>query len=177
MSHATTRRVHRLSVTCVLAACSGTAADVAKDASKPRDAALVADAMIVADAAIDARVEPVMACRASPHHLMGKIEVSADLATLRGELIAYDASKAASRHLRVRAKPSPDETVFVFEGYADGDSEFKGKPVPRTDHLKPGDVVARLLRARGQVRLVFDGAFRLSPDFDRGKWTEGYSCK
>ncbi len=162
--------MHRLCVACLLAACSGKAVEIAKDAAQSRDAALIADAPI------DARVEPVLACSHGPHHVMGKIAVSADPATLRGELIAYDASKAPSRHLRVRAKPSADETVFVFEAYADGDSMFKGKRVPRTDHLKPDDVVARLVRTRDEVRLVFDGAFRLSPDFDRGAWTDGYSC-
>jgi hypothetical protein len=163
--------VHRSCVAWVLVACSskGVVA-VAKDATQPRDRAPIADATP------DARVEPLLACRPSLHHLIGKLEVSADPATLRGQLVAYDASTSPSRHLRVRAKPSADETVFVFVDYAESDSTFKGKRVPRTDQLRPGDVVVRLLRSHSDVRLVFDGALRPTPDFDRGSWVDGYSC-
>jgi hypothetical protein len=78
---------------------------------------------------------------------------------------------------KVVAKPAADETVFVFEDYADGDSTFKGKRVPHTDPLRPGDPVARLVRSHNDVRLVVDGALRPTSDFDRGAWVDGYSCQ
>jgi hypothetical protein len=170
----------RVAVACVLAACSGKA-EVAKDAARPRPAvpadAAPADVEVVA-VAIDARVELMLACRSGPHHrTMGEVSVAVDAATLKGELVVYDTSKAPTRHFQIRAKPTPDETVFVFDGYAQGDSVFKGKPVPRADHLKPDAVVARIVRTGAEVRLVFDGAFRPSADFDQGSWTDGYSCK
>ena len=140
----------------------------------PADAATAADAAIAVDAQA---ARPVLACNTGPHHLIGKISVSVDAATLKGELMVYDASKAPTRHFRIHAKPTPNETVFVFDGYAQGDSVFKGKPVPRTDHLKPDAVVARMLRTGPEVRLVFDGAFQPTTDFDMGSWTDGYSCK
>jgi len=119
-----------------------------------------------------------LACRASPHQRwVGHIEVRADPTTLRGELIVIDASKAPQRHLFVRARPSACETIFVFDGYAPADSTLKGKPVARADNFKRGQIVARLGRSAGVLRLAFDSELRLGGDFDRGTWVDGYDCE
>lgn len=119
----------------------------------------------------------MLKCSSAPHsRQLGRISISVDPTSLRGELIAFDASPAPTRRLFVRATPAATETVFVFDHYARDDSTFKGRRVPRTDHLAPGAVVARITQGAGEALLVFDGTFQLPPDFDRGQSTS-YRCE
>lgn len=162
----------------VLMGCSGHSAAPEDARTVPRDAVpRPADASIATTLAVDAASPPLLECSARPHQTRGVIEVATDPATLRAEFRAFDTTKAPGRDLRLRAEPHDDETVFVFDRYLEGDSTFKGKPVPRPDHFQAGkDVIVRLQRVGGERRLVFDGAFQLPPDFDRGTGKFGYRC-
>jgi hypothetical protein len=157
---------------CLGAACSSRSSPKApaRDAARPPiDAA-------PSDVAVDAQpLAPRLSCASSPHHLMGEVKVTIDPTSLRGDLLVYDASHAPSRHLLVLAKPTPNETVLVFESYAQWDSTFKHTPVPHHDRFAKGAAVARIVND-ATPRLMFDQALQLDAEFDSGSWTEGYRC-
>lgn len=128
--------------------------------------------------AVDAAVASLLDCRSTTHETRGRVIITADASTLRGEFLAFDTTRAPTRDILLRAQLHDDSTTFVFDGYGDKDSTFKGHAVPRADHFERGkDVIVRIELVGGERRLVVDGAFQFPPAFDNGTGRFGYRCQ
>jgi hypothetical protein len=133
------------------------------DAASP-DAAVDATAISITPASSR---DPSSLCEIPVRGMLGMIRIRADKATGRGHLDAFNASTAPSRELNLIARTAGPEITFVFDGYGERDSTFKGRPVPRSDKLRRGvDIVARIVATGVERRLYFDGAFHLAEGFD-----------
>lgn len=106
---------------------------------------------------------------------MGAFEVVLDPTTLEGELLAFNTSKALTRHMRVIGQVDGSTTTVVFDGYLPDDHTFKGKRVPRTEKLVRGKSVLVHLRIEmNEARLYPDGVVELARGFESETAASGY---
>ncbi len=106
---------------------------------------------------------------------MGAFEVVLDPTTLKGELLAFNTSKALTRRMRVIGQLEGSTTTLVFDGYLPDDHTFKGRFVKRTEKLVRGKSVLGHLRIEmNEARLYPDGVVDLARGFESETAASGY---
>ncbi len=163
----TSTAVTALFVVTAIVGCSDRARSTGPSPSREAGALIaMVDAMTVppdnTDASVAAGVAATPTLDYSAKMLVkGRLSVSIDPSTLRGEITFYTAGPALTRHLKVVARPVDATTTLVFDGYFQDDHQTirrVRKPRPAQETLVVGrSIVGRVVTVGDEARFYVDG--------------------